>query len=358
MNNIFYLLILLTLFGCGVPEEQYNTLKNENLILLSKIDTLTNQLNDLKFGADALLKKAQLKIEDKDYEVAKVLLTNIIDKYYNSKEAFTAKKFLNNINPLIEEATFTNAQNSEGTSLLEDYIQQYPDGIFVPTAKSILEEREWQSLIAINSKTDLENFIEKYPTSNYIAEAKNLLIKYEVNDIFNSGNYSQLPPLTKTHNIYSEYNNGNSKISIENNTNYLLTILYSGPEQQKLTIPNNQTENIWLKSGSYRVVAVVDASNVSKYAGEEELDGEYSSSYHISSTYSYSNYSNNKHFRSNSASNYNGESASEAPAYRPQSDHPVYKSRVGAVCCDGTRSYATGQGACSHHRGVCQWLYK
>jgi energy-coupling factor transporter transmembrane protein EcfT len=31
--------------------------------------------------------------------------------------------------------------------------------------------------------------------------------------------------------------------------------------------------------------------------------------------------------------------------------------RIGAICCDGTRSYATGRGACSWHGGVCEWLY-
>lgn len=34
------------------------------------------------------------------------------------------------------------------------------------------------------------------------------------------------------------------------------------------------------------------------------------------------------------------------------------KVRVGAVCNDGTRSKATGRGACSHHGGVKYWLYK
>jgi uncharacterized protein YraI len=32
--------------------------------------------------------------------------------------------------------------------------------------------------------------------------------------------------------------------------------------------------------------------------------------------------------------------------------------RVGAVCRDGTRSSATGRGACSHHGGVEHWLYR
>jgi hypothetical protein len=31
--------------------------------------------------------------------------------------------------------------------------------------------------------------------------------------------------------------------------------------------------------------------------------------------------------------------------------------RIGAECCDGSRSGATGRGACSHHGGVCRWLY-
>jgi hypothetical protein len=31
--------------------------------------------------------------------------------------------------------------------------------------------------------------------------------------------------------------------------------------------------------------------------------------------------------------------------------------RVGATCCDGTSSNATGRGACSWHGGVCTWLY-
>ncbi|HEU0154417.1 MAG TPA: DUF3761 domain-containing protein [Arenimonas sp.] len=31
--------------------------------------------------------------------------------------------------------------------------------------------------------------------------------------------------------------------------------------------------------------------------------------------------------------------------------------RVGAVCRDGSYSWATGKGACSHHRGVAEWIH-
>ena len=34
------------------------------------------------------------------------------------------------------------------------------------------------------------------------------------------------------------------------------------------------------------------------------------------------------------------------------------KERIGAICNDGWKSSATGQGACSHHGGVDYWIYK
>jgi hypothetical protein len=44
--------------------------------------------------------------------------------------------------------------------------------------------------------------------------------------------------------------------------------------------------------------------------------------------------------------------------YESAKDHKIPKVRVGAICCDGKRSFATGRGACSHHNGVCEWLYE
>lgn len=35
-----------------------------------------------------------------------------------------------------------------------------------------------------------------------------------------------------------------------------------------------------------------------------------------------------------------------------------YKFRIGATCTDGWKSNATGSGACSHHGGVAEWVYK
>lgn len=49
------------------------------------------------------------------------------------------------------------------------------------------------------------------------------------------------------------------------------------------------------------------------------------------------------------------------PPYRPPYNPgpPIYNPyhRVGAICLDGTRSFAIGRGACSFHGGVKYWLY-
>lgn len=43
---------------------------------------------------------------------------------------------------------------------------------------------------------------------------------------------------------------------------------------------------------------------------------------------------------------------------KPQTVKNYSSRRVGAICRDGTRSYATGRGACSHHGGVSYWLFE
>lgn len=49
------------------------------------------------------------------------------------------------------------------------------------------------------------------------------------------------------------------------------------------------------------------------------------------------------------------------PSTAKQTPAPVHVSsgvRTGCICNDGSRSYATGRGACSHHGGVDHWLYE
>lgn len=61
---------------------------------------------------------------------------------------------------------------------------------------------------------------------------------------------------------------------------------------------------------------------------------------------------------SNTGDTWQQERATPTPVYQKKKAQEVYNIRTGAVCCDGSHSNATGRGACSHHGGVCQWLYQ
>ena len=44
-------------------------------------------------------------------------------------------------------------------------------------------------------------------------------------------------------------------------------------------------------------------------------------------------------------------------SYDEEEEEYYYDSDYSARCWDGTYSYSTGRGTCSHHDGVAEWLY-
>ncbi|MFI3296653.1 MAG: hypothetical protein R3Y59_03375 [bacterium] len=76
-----------------------------------------------------------------------------------------------------------------------------------------------------------------------------------------------------------------TSIEIYNNTRYTLTLLYSGTTSKRVIISPKQYKYLSLKNGKYKVAASVNAHNVGKYAGTEELDGgKYEVEYYISTS--------------------------------------------------------------------------
>jgi len=108
------------------------------------------------------------------------------------------------------------------------------------------------------------------------------IIDLEVADVFRSGNYGQLPSMDKTRYGKSTY----TTVAIKNDTQYTLTVLYSGMESKRIVISSYDSQNVQLKSGSYRIVASVDdASKVLNSAGKQDLTGGiYSVNYYISTS--------------------------------------------------------------------------
>lgn len=199
MKYSIILSFILFILGCGISGSDSYELRNENIKLKARVDSLTTELNDLKYGAEKTLEEAKLKIKEQRFIESKSLLTAIINRYPTSKEFNIARQLLKSVATKAEAESFSIASKNNNTELLRAYIIEYPRG-------------------------------------KYRSQANKLI-----------------------------------RVS-QNNFKPNITVV------KKITTRKTTATNSTI--------------------------------------------------------------------------------RVGAICCDGTRSYATGRGACSHHGGVCEWLYK
>lgn len=150
------------------------------------------------------------------------------------------------------------------------------------TFSEIIEEPirdlTFEEALVTTSIDDLVNFIEKNPDHKEFEKLKARLIDLEVDQIFQDKNTGKMPTSDKV----GESNSGISEVSIKNDTSCELIVRYSGIDSKMISIPENQSRNISMKSGDYRVTATACGEN---YSGTEYLSGNYSSSYYISTTY-------------------------------------------------------------------------
>jgi hypothetical protein len=151
----------------------------------------------------------------------------------------------------------------------------------VATNSEIIEEpiREltFDEALVTTSIDDLENFIEKNPNHKNIEQLKARLIDLEVDQIFNDKKTGQMPNSDRV----GESSSGISEVSIRNDTSCELIVRYSGIESRMISIPENELRSISMRSGNYRITASACGVN---YSGTENLSGNYSSSYYISTT--------------------------------------------------------------------------
>ena len=140
------------------------------------------------------------------------------------------------------------------------------------------EAKAWSTAKKENTISAYQKYKNLYPKGSHIAQAEKKLIDLEVANVF-AGSHGSLPSMDKT----SWGSGPTAYISVTNRTSYTLTLRYSGPDSKKLVISPGGTSSVTLKNGRYRVAASVNASNVSNYAGIEDLSGgSYSVEYYIS----------------------------------------------------------------------------
>ena len=141
---------------------------------------------------------------------------------------------------------------------------------------------------------NLERFIRYYPNGEYTQEAKDKLIQLTVADVFDRQHGS----LPKAQNVGGTYGT-RSTIKIKNDTQYGLSIYYSGSELRQLYIGTGGSSTVDLPNGEYRIAVKADGGNVSDYAGLDVYQGgQYSYSLYIKGQYHWSSSSSSVKYNS------------------------------------------------------------
>lgn len=179
-----------------------------------------------------------------------------------------------------EKATVTEIRKDMkpvGVEAREDPIENaaYSDYLPEDMAKRMTDrkwEREdtaWEMACTIDTKESYRRYVAMYPSGPHRAEASKRIIDFEVNDVFN-GEHGTLPGMKH---VEEDEESPTSTIVVENATEYVLTVMYSGPESKSIQIPPYGRNAVTLQNGRYRIAASVPRASVRPYAGSESLSG-------------------------------------------------------------------------------------
>ena len=131
------------------------------------------------------------------------------------------------------------------------------------------ESSAWSAASSANTINMYNKYLEFHPYGSHAAQARKRIIDLRVSNVL-AGDYGSLPEMDRTY-----YGGGTtSSITVHNDTGYTLTLLYSGSSQSKeIVISAGGYRTFSLVNGYYRVVASVNTTRVSNYAGNEQLSG-------------------------------------------------------------------------------------
>lgn len=122
-----------------------------------------------------------------------------------------------------------------------------------------------------------QRFVKRFPKHAAAPTMEKRIIDLEVAAIA-KGDHGELPKAQPTGSFYGT----TSKLQIQNDTDYELTVRFSGTDSKKVVIPSSQSQSLTLPNGSYQVAASVSAANVRNYYGTDEFKGgTYDSSFYI-----------------------------------------------------------------------------
>lgn len=131
------------------------------------------------------------------------------------------------------------------------------------------EDTAWERACSLGTKDAFQKYIAIYPNGPHRAEATKKIVDIEVDDILH-GEHNDLPGMKR---VDPDDDSPTSTITVENATQYRLTVMYSGPESRSIEIIPGGKGTVTLPNGHYRIGAFVPVGYVRPYAGSEEFAG-------------------------------------------------------------------------------------
>jgi hypothetical protein len=136
-----------------------------------------------------------------------------------------------------------------------------------------LSDKKAWAFVSSNASIDLcERYLAAFPKGEHWRECEKMLIDLQIEAVFFSGEYDQLPASEKTGRAANgrEY----SVLMVANDTRYEMSVLYGGSvESKRVVISPWASERVRLPNGTYRTVASVRSALVRNYAGRDTLMG-------------------------------------------------------------------------------------
>jgi hypothetical protein len=281
LKNIFITFATSILLCSCVSQSEHDKIISEKDAIAQERDKFKQELDEIKFGAPNLLSDGKKFYEAKDFTQSRQKFQMLLDKHPDMPQSIEAKKYLNSID---EEELWNNASNSEDITISESYISKYPTGKYISKVnarrielKILNMQKAYDLASSQNTSYSWKKFLEDYPNHDEASAIRKRIIRLEVDEISGDKETGQMP----TFNQYGSGYSSSSTVRITNNTGCELTVRYSGPDVEMILIPVGSTRSVSLSSGSYKIAASACGTN---YAGSESLQGEYGSTFYISTT--------------------------------------------------------------------------
>lgn len=140
------------------------------------------------------------------------------------------------------------------------------------------EDTAWERACELDTKEAYQRYMAIYPNGPHRGEANRRYIDRQVNDIMSDA-HDDLPGIER---ISEDQESPRSTIMVENHTDYVLTVYFSGIDSKSILISPRGRAAVSLTNGAYKVAASVPPSHIRPYAGTTQLSGgQYKTGFYI-----------------------------------------------------------------------------